>query len=539
MSWDVAVIGGGINGLGIARDLAMRGVKVILFEKDDFGAGTTTASSCMMHGGARYILGDIGVTFKSSREAGVVTRIAPHLLTRKPFLIPLSSKKWKELFDIYLSVYSVFSRLRRSRRKVYLKPDELEKFTHGKVWGPEGGILIEEYTIEPARLCAVNAISASEHGAKVLNHAKVVGLRKAQDGWEVEWKDTLTGKVGKELAKVVVNASGPWIDKTFREALGKKTRILRPTKGIHIVMTGRIFPFVVSFPAIDGRYLLFVPLESRTILGTTDDDFFGDPDDQKVLFDEVEYLLHSAERFIKEVRYMPIYSTTTGLRPTPYIYGVNEDKLTREHEIVEVDGVITVFGGKLASYRYLAKDVADYVCRKLGVNVESTTDKVPLPGAESFNPDDFDDFEEYNIKNVEKLAEEFSLSKELAWLVFKKYGERAREVLNFGSREVVCRCVGVMECEVRWAVQKEFAKTVDDVARRTFAGYGYCNGIDCAEKVAEILRGYELEPKLEDFVRKRKKLLEGVKHVAGKLWQKFLDFENYLYNKGILKRENG
>ena len=535
--FDVCILGGGINGVGIARDLSMRGVKVILFEKEDFGWATTWSSSSLIHGGARYIIHDIGVTYKSSREAGILTKICPYLLSRRPFLIPVNSGLMKNLFDIYMGVYDVFSRMRGAMRRLSLSPEEVERFTGGEVKAKSGGILIEEYATDPPRLALVNAISAKENGAEIMNHAEVVSLKGEEGNFEVSAK-TIGGNMVKAKAKLILNTTGPWIDKVISN-LGVKLRKkgeagkrkLRPTKGIHIVFPGKVLNTIVSFQAIDGRYLLFVPLEDRTIFGTTDDDFFGDPDDIEILRDEVEYLMHSGERFIPRIRELKPYSTKVGLRPTPYVYGVNEDKITREFEIDDDFGFISVMGGKLASFRLLSEIVSDFVVKKLGINAKKCmTHHVPLPGADDVNPDEsMGDFENYTKFWVSKLVEKFSLSRNTAYFLVKKYGSRSEELISeFGLGDVVCGCGDskVFEGEIRWAVAREMAKTIDDVARRTWACDGPCNGIFCMKKVSRIIKESGGIPREEEFLRRREKLLYPVRRYNPELWDEFQKFKD-------------
>ncbi|MCS7212833.1 MAG: glycerol-3-phosphate dehydrogenase/oxidase [Candidatus Calescibacterium sp.] len=530
--YDVAIIGGGINGVGIARDLSLRGIKCILFEKNDFGWATTWSSSSMVHGGARYIINDIGVTEKSSKEAGVLTEILPYMLSRRPFLLLQNSKTMLNLFDIYMDVYDFFSKKRYSIKHIRLSPDEVLQITGGEVLVKTGGILIEEYAVDPQRMALVNAISASENGAQIYNHTEVISARKSGDLIEVIAQNKLNNSEIKIKSKLLVNSSGPWIDKVVRNVFSskdfpdKKRNRLRPTKGIHIVFPGKVLNTVLSFLAIDGRYLLFVPLEDRTILGTTDDDFFGDPDDVDILRDEVEYLLHSAERFIPKIRDLKPFSTKVGLRPTPYVYGKNEDKITREFEIEDIDGFINVSGGKLASFRLLSEIVSDYVCKKLGVNKKSRTAYVQLPGADSAKKDERGrNFERFTSRLVDEISTEYLVPDNIAYFLVKKYGDRSKELIKkYGFGDLVCRCANVFEGEIKWAVKEEMAFTLDDIARRTWACDNLCNGIMCLKKIEKVITEIGGIPKTNEFILRRKKLLYPVRMYNPKLWEEFENF---------------
>lgn len=534
--YDVAIIGGGINGVGIAWDLSLRGVRCVLFEKEDFGWATTWSSSSMVHGGARYIIHDIGVTEKSSKEAGVLTWILPYMLSRRPFIVLQNSGVMLELFDIYMSVYDIFARKRYAMLHKRLTPEDILNITGGAVRAKNGGILIEEYTVDPQRMALVNALSARERGAKIYNHTEVVSAKRNGDLIEVIAHNKLTKQKIEVRSKILINSSGPWIDKVVRNVFStkdfpdKNRNRLRPTKGIHIVFPGKVLNTVLSFLAIDGRYLLFVPLEDRTILGTTDDDFFGDPDDIDILRDEVEYLLHSAEKFIPNIRSLKPFSTKVGLRPTPYVYGKNEDKITRELEIEDQNGFINVSGGKLASYRLLSEMVSDYVCKKLGINKKSMTSSVPLWGAEEARENEIGkNFEKFTARLVDEITTEFFVPEDIAYFLVKKYGGKSKELIKkYGFGEMVCNCAKVFEGEIKWAIKEEMAQTVDDISRRTWACDNLCNGILCLKKVLKIIEKEGGVPMKEQFLERRKALLYPVRMYNQPLWE---EFQNFLRNE--------
>ena len=528
MQYDVAIVGGGINGAGILLDLTIRGLRCVLFEKVDFGWATTSASSRLIHGGARYILNDIGVTYKSSKEAGILTKIAPHLLSRKPFLIPSSNSIMIEAFDAYMSLYNIFSRLRGAKRKKRVSNEYVKSLTLGCVKSKYGGILLEEYSTNPARLTFSCIMSAFERGAKIFNHKEVLSVRKENGFFHIISLDKLTGQKEHYKSKAIVNVSGPWSDITAERA-GLTVRI-RPTKGIHILFSGKPFDTILSFPSIDGRYLLLVPLEGYTILGTTDDDFFGDRDSPDITFDDVEYLIRSAETVFPSIRKLKAYSTTVGLRPTVFKYGVLEDKITREYEVFNNDGFISVIGGKLASFRLLSEIVSDEVVRTLGVKKKSDTKNTKLYGAEDYSAEYYPDYELYSKSISEKVAERFKIPKEISDSLVRKYGCRVYDVLSSGNHSVLCQCRGVLECEIRWSIKNEFAKTPDDIMRRTGAGDGVCQGIMCICKIAQILQGYlNLDDKktkelITQFLKRKLKLAEPIKHISPDVYFTLLEY---------------
>ena len=245
---------------------------------------------------------------------------------------------------------------------------------------------MEEWGVDPYRLVYANVEDAVAHGARALNHTRVVDL--VRDGGKVigvRYRGS-DGAMSEARARVVVNATGPWSPQT--SGLAGVNVQLRPAKGIHIVYPHRISNFSISAESVDGRDLLMVSHAGFTLLGTTDDDFYGDLDSVDVLEDEVDYLLQAFERVFPSIRdYRPV-RTTTGVRPTLFKWRRYEDELSRRFEVIDhaaegVEGFVTIAGGKLSMYRLMAEQTSDAVCRKLGHQAPCTTATTPLPGNES------------------------------------------------------------------------------------------------------------------------------------------------------------
>lgn len=487
--FDVIVIGGGINGTGVARDCAMRGLSVLLLEKRDFGVGATGNSSGMIHGGLRYLLSDATVTRKSCEDSGYIQRIAPHLLFRVPLLVPQPGRGlrawWKlELLEAYLETYDRFVHLKNGRPHVRLTREEACALVPGLVPNIAGAVTTDEWGIDPYRLCVANALSAARYGAQVRLGAEVVGfVREGASVAGVVVRDTGTGTTEEVRARAVVNATGPWLMKLASVA-GVTARI-RPAKGVHIVLDRRIAPCGVVTNAIDGRQIFVLPYDNVSLIGTTDDDYYGDLDNIPILEDEVEYLLSGIEHAIPDIRTYRRIRATAGIRPTIHAWGVNEDALSRDHVIVDhgrrdgVPGLWTVLGGKLAAYRLMSEEATDAVCAALGNRERSRTHEVPLPGGEA-RYDVVDAARRYGwpVWAVERLV--------------SRHGTRAEIVLRTAkerssSRRMLCDCEGVTEAEVRYVVREEWARTVGDVARRTRLGLGPCAGGRCARAAAEVV----------------------------------------------------
>ena len=377
-----------MTGAGIARDLSLRGLSVLLLEKGDWGAGTTGASSWMIHGGPRYLEFDWDTTRVSTRDAGYIVNIARNLVYRVVFLIPVlpHDRNNIERMETAMEVYDRFQPLKKAHPHRRLTAEEARQAEPGLSPDIIGAVTMEEWGVDPHRLVYANVADAVAHGARAFNHTRVVEL--IRDGGRVigvrhRGPD---GALVDARARVVVNATGPWSPEVSGMA-GVKVK-LRPAKGIHIVYPHRISNFSISAESVDGRDLLMVAHSGFTLLGTTDDDFYGDLDSVDVLEDEVDYLLQAFERVFPSIRsYRPV-RTTAGVRPTLFRWRRYEDELSRRYEVIDhaaqgVEGFITIAGGKLSMYRLMAEETSDAVCQKLGHQGACTTATRPLPGNES------------------------------------------------------------------------------------------------------------------------------------------------------------
>src|SRR5262245_14562698 len=480
--YDLIVIGGGINGCGIARDAALRGLKVLLVEKNDFAAATSSANSQMIHGGGRYLLNDINTTRISCIDSGNIQKIAPHLLFRIPFLFPVLqepheshfTKKWQlELIETFLEAYDRYVPLKNGKPHTRLSREEalaLEPDLTGRILG---AVTFDEWGIDSARLTFLNALSASESGAQVRNHTEVTEILK-EEGRVVgiQMKDLIRGQVSIAKARLVFNAAGPWVPKIARMA-GVEIR-LRPAKGIHITFDRQLTNTASLARAIDGRSVFLLPHQNVTILGTTDDDYFGDPDHIPITEDEVEYLLEAIGHVYPKIREARMVRVWAGVRPTLYERGKYEDDLTREHAIFDhetrdrLPGFLSIAGGKLATCRLMSEEAVDTVCRRLGREAACTTHLKPLPGGEE------------EIK-PEEIAGKFQIPLYAAIRLVDRHGCRAQEVMklapsHLNQRNIICDCEPVLEAEIRYAVRHEWARTLADLQRRTRLTLGPCQG---------------------------------------------------------------
>jgi len=493
---DVVVIGGGVNGTGVLRDCALRGLKVALFERNDIAFGASGNSSGMIHGGPRYLTYDPDVTYTSCLDSGHIQQIASHLLFRIPFLVPIYRGRYPANvaltgYDAFFDLYDDYQPLKRGKPHVRLSADELRQLEPGLVGDAVGGVTFDEWGIDGARLCIGSAVDAMERGASVRVHSTVTEILRRDDGsvHGVRWRDRITSETGVVTARVVVNATGAWAPITANLAgLAPKAARLRPGKGIHVFLDRRLTNYAVVATAIDGRQVFLLPWQNMSVLGTTDDDYYGDLDEVVATGDEVRYLTQAVERVFPAVRRARAIGTWGGVRPTLWGWGVNEDKLSREHEIVDhaehgADGLYSMIGGKLASYRIFAEQMTDQLAKRLGNHAERRTHVSPLPGGD----ETIDPFSLTKDQLIDPMA---------AVRLEYRHGSRAERVVERIRRNpregaVVCDCEPVTEAEIRYVAKHELARTVDDVSRRTRLGLGSCGGMRCAARCGAILADAE------------------------------------------------
>jgi len=484
--YDVLVIGGGINGAGVARDLALRGVRVALVEKREFGSGTSWASSGMIHGGFRYLQHDPEVTLHSCVDSGHIQRIAPHLVFRIPFLMPVfpDDLLGAEMVEIGLEMYDRYQPFKGGRPHTRLSPAQARQLEPGLSDAIECAFTLDEWGVDAARLCAANALDAAERGALVRTHTEVVSFLKDAGGrvCGARVRDRITGEERNLEARETLNATGPWADRVAKLA-GASVR-LRPGKGIHLVFERRVSNLAVYAKGIDGRDMFTFPHEQNSMAGTTDDDFYGDLDKLEVAEDEVAYVLQAMERSLPGIRRHRVIHAIAGVRPTLYGFGSYEDELSRDYEVFDhgerdgVPGFWTIAGGKLAAYRLMAEDASDRLCRVLGVQEPGRSHQVPLPGGEA-------------TADPAEVARRFRVELPVAIRLAFRHGARSPQVLARSDPppRVVCACEPVLDAELEHVARREGVRTLDDCRLRVRLGVGACQGAACAVRAASVLAG--------------------------------------------------
>lgn len=494
------VIGGGITGAGVARDAAMRGLRTILVDQGDLGSGTSSRSSRLVHGGLRYLeQGRLRLVWEANRERQILLAIAPHLVRPLPFVFPLHQGDriplWRLAAGMWL--YDLLALFRNvAPHRMLGKRALLEREPLLRERGLLGGARYFDAQCDDARLVVATARSAIRHGALVANYVAVESLELAGGrvaGARVH--DRLTGRRGTIRAAVVVNATGPWADRVRALEDPDAAPLLRPTKGVHVVVPrARIGhrEAIAFLSPIDGRVMFVLPWGEFSYIGTTDTDTDEPPESVAATADDVVYLLRSTNARFPNARLGPedVRATWAGLRPLLAGPGGKPSGLPREHAIVEgPGGMITVAGGKLTTYRVMARETVDRVVvrlRERGLATElrpARTEAEPLPGGETA---DFEPFRE--------RALELGLGGDTADHLVRHYGTETAGIVNLAAihRELQRRLHpdhGAIEAEVVHAARRELAQRPEDVlVRRIHLTYETRDhGAAAARRVAELL----------------------------------------------------
>jgi len=474
---DVLIIGGGITGAGIARDAALRGFRTALVDKSDFGAGTSSHSSRLIHGGIRYLeQRAFHLVFEASRERRVLLTIAPHLVRPLAFLFPVYRggriPAWKLRAGMWLyDLLSVFRNVHWHRWLRAKKVRRVEPALRDR--GLVGAALYYDAQTDDARLVIATVRSAIRAGALAANYVETTALLKPDGrvrGAVV--RDVLTGQTASIRANVVVNATGPWSDHLRQLDDSQVVPMLRLTKGAHVTVPRRRVGnehAVTLLSQIDGRVMFVLPWGELSYIGTTDTDADASPDALRVTAADVMYLLRSANAAFPDAHLgsTDVISAWSGLRPLLREDHANPSQVSREHRVLESPhGLISIAGGKLTTYRVMARDVVDRVATRLHeldgrpAPARARTDRLPLPGGEAAE-----------LEVLVEAARARGASEATARHLVAYYGSEAAAVLNLVDRE---RPLGEpiiagrpeIWAEVSYAVERELAVRVQDILIR-------------------------------------------------------------------------
>ena len=483
---DLLVIGGGITGAGAALDAATRGLRVALVEARDLAAGTSSASSKLIHGGLRYLeMGDIGLVREALRERELLlTRTAPHLVAPVPFLWPLRGRGWERaylgaglaLYDTIGGARSVPRHRHLSRRGALaaapaLRPDALV-----------GAVQFHDAAEDDARMVAVVARTAAAHGAHIATRVRVTGFRRPG---EVEALDEETGEPLVLRALHVAGAAGAWTDRLRELAGGHSSRRIVPSKGIHVFVARDRIPMETGVLARTEKSVLFIiPWQGGWLIGDTDTPWAMGPDQPVATGADVDYLLARTNALLAEpLRRDDVHGVTAGLRPLVADAARSDTtRISRQHVVESpAPGLTTIAGGKYTTYRVMAADLVDAVARALGTTAPSVTRDVPLLGA--------------GVAGVDRDVLSARAGIPVDDLV-RRYGDRAEELVALiEARPELAEPLdgggGHLRAEVVHACTHEGALRLEDVLeRRTrLALTASDRGLEAAAPAAALMAG--------------------------------------------------
>lgn len=468
-SFDLLIIGGGVNGAGIARDAAGRGMKVCLVEKDDLAQHTSGASTKLVHGGLRYLE---HLEFRLVRESLIererLLKIAPHIIWPMRFVLPHDQglrPKWMLRLGLWLYDHLGGRKILPPTRDIDLRAP------------PHGAILEERLTrgfeysdcwVEDSRLVALNCVDAAERGADIRTRTECIALDRRKDVWIADLR-TQEGVESRITANQVVNAAGPWVDKVLGRAMpNERHENLRLVKGSHLIFP-RLFEgdHCYIFQNRDDRIIFAIPYEHKyTLVGTTDVSFEGDPSDIAISADEATYICNAANEYLaKDIRPEDAIASYAGVRPLYDNKARSNSTVTRDYQFEfdrgddgKAPALLSIFGGKITTYRKLA----EHALKKLGAPGRSWTAETALPGGD-VAPEDFDRF------IAEQAAAYPWLPRNMMGRLARAYGTRLTHILGDASdlSDLGAHLGGdLYAAELIYLVRNEFARSADDVLKR-------------------------------------------------------------------------
>ncbi len=507
---DLLVIGGGINGCGIARDAAGRGLKVTLCEKDDLAAHTSSASTKLIHGGLRYLEHyDFLLVRHSLQEREVLLHSAPHIIWPLRFILPHHTglrPRWMLRLGLFLYDYiggrkklpvSNSVNLNKHVAGDFLKAEFTRAFEYSDCW------------VQDARLVVLNARDASERGANILTHTECIDLQRHADHWTATLIDKHSATQQTVNCRAIVNAAGPWVDNTLG-LYNKSTRArsVRLVKGSHIIVKKLFdhkYPYI--FQNQDGRILFAIPFENEfTLLGTTDHDFQGDLNNVKIDTQEIDYICQAVSQYTKTpVTADQVVWSYSGVRPLFDDASDNASKVTRDYELdLDLNGapVVSVYGGKVTTYRKLSEQVLDLLQQPLDITQPAWTALSTLPGG-NIEQADFDKF-----LTQAKIRYNW-LDQTIVTDYCRNYGTEIDTILQscqqpqdlgeyFGG--------GLYECEVIFLMRHEWAYHSDDILwRRSKKGLRLNESevVHLQQWISDFYKKYDPNPNITEIKHER------------------------------------
>jgi len=455
--WDIAVIGGGATGAGIAVDAASRGYNTALFEGSDFGKGTSSRSTKLVHGGVRYLQqGNISLVMEALKERGILRQNAPHLVHDMAFVVP--NYDWWEapFYGIGMKVYDMLAgRYGFGRSRVLSREEVIQRIPTLEPDGLRGGVLYYDGQFDDARLLINLIQTAAEQGAAVVNYARVVGLIKDDDGFVsgVEVLDAESGQTLRVAARCIINATGAFSDAVRRLDDPAAADMIAPSQGVHLVLPGSFLPggTAIMVPRTsDGRVMFAIPWHGRAVIGTTDTPVAEASLEPVALDEEIEFILQTAAPYLEHPpTRADILSVFAGIRPLVKAGGGGSTAaLSREHTIqISSSGLLSIAGGKWTTYRRMAKDCINHAATLAQLDERPCTTRMLRIHGFQDGGGSADDLAFYgtDVRAIEELA---ASDPRLSHTLHPR--------------------VPILGAQVVWAARNEMARTVEDVlSRRT------------------------------------------------------------------------
>ena len=457
--WDIVVIGGGATGMGVAVDAASRGYDVLLVEQHDFGKGTSSRSTKLVHGGVRYLeQGAVSLVMGALKERGLLRQNAPHLVSDLGFVVP--NYEWWEtpFYGVGLKVYDMLAgRYGFGASQMLSREETLARLPTIKTEGLRGGVVYYDGQFDDARLLINLAATAVEQGAVVLNYTPAIALTRGHEGFVdgVVARDAESGRDFHARAHAVINATGPQSDSVRRLVHPDAEALIAPSQGIHLVFDGSFLPggSAIMVPhTADGRVMFAIPWHGHTVVGTTDTPVSEPALEPRPFDEEIAFILETAGRYLrKPATRKDVLSVFAGIRPLVRAGSSgNTASLSRDHTIhIDPSGLLTIAGGKWTTYRHMAED---------GVDHAATLARLPEKPCVTKN---------LNVHGFHRQAANFG--------PLAVYGSDALLIQDLiraepPLAEPLHRSLPYCAAEIVWAARMEMARTVEDVlARRTRA----------------------------------------------------------------------
>lgn len=474
---DIFIIGGGINGLGIARDAVGRGFSVTLCEANDLGSGTSSASTKLVHGGLRYLEHyEFALVRKALKEREILWKMAPHIIWPLRFILPYHSglrPAWMLRLGLFLYDYIGGRKLLPPTQSINLQSHPTGQPLKGNF---KKGFEYSDCWVEDSRMVVLNAQDTLAKGGDIRTRTKVTKAEKIAGGWQITVEDQRNGKTDIINAKLLINAAGPWVDEVLAQTMGRNdAKNVRLVRGSHIVVP-KIYDHdrAYIFQNTDDRIIFAIPYERDfTLIGTTDADHGKTMGEVKIAPEEVDYLCEMASAYFnKPVTQKDVVWTYSGVRPLFDDGATKAQEATRDYVIrqegdLESGALLNIFGGKITTYRVLGEAMMEYVEALLGQRGPAWTENSTLPGGD-FGAEDYDKI------CAQYTAQYPNIDKALIARLVRAYGTRTLAILN-GKTDMASLGqsfgAGLYEAEIRYQIKHEWSECADDVLfRRTKLG---------------------------------------------------------------------